>query len=651
MLNQPFFISTHPQTLNKTVLAISLSTITITLPMASHAQDSQTSQTQTIIAQTMPHTTLPTISVTATRTPTLQSNLIAQTTILDEQALANYQGQSVLEVLKHQAGFNAYESGGRGALSNFWLRGMNGKQVLVLVDGIRFGSVSSGMAALNLLPASQVGRVEILYGASGASQYGADAMGGVIQIFSKGKNAQQSGGNMTLGAGSQNSYQAAVAGQYVTDATTVSLSAGHEQTDGINATLPGAYDYFADKDGFKSDSVSLNASHQLSPALKIGMSGLFAKTKTEYDSSTFNPVTYESSPYINTHATQKNAAANAYLDYQQDKFASTLKYGESLDKSTSYDGTTPAGGEFNSRQKQAIWQAGYSLPIGKIIGGAEWLEQSLDSNVYTAKDRHTTSEFIGYQLASRQFDTQANIRHDDNSQYGNKTTYNVGGAYRVTPNTRLGVSYATGYRVPTLNDLYNTSYAANNPALKPEASKSTEVFLENISNGADFSQNTRLIGYHTQVDDLIGYDKNFKTQNIDKATIAGATLTTDWEKGSLLFGANYDYQQAKNKSTGFDDKLLSYHPEHKGMAYIGYRHSDFDIRTEAQYVGKRFTNTANSDSLPDYTLLNISGNYYISPQLTLNTRLNNLTNKRYQTIKDYNSQGINSMVTLRYDWF
>lgn len=608
----------------------------------------------------VPETTLPGIAVTATRTPTLQTNLIAQTQIIDDSILKRYQGESVLSVLKSQPGINVYESGGQGSLSNFWLRGMSGKQVLVLVDGIRFASTSSGMAQLNLIPASQIERIEILYGASGTSQYGADAIGGVVQVFTKGNNpvanAQSSSANVTLGAGSARNFLdstlANASGTYVKSGTHISVSAGHEQTDGINATLPTAFDYYPDKDGFKSDSVSLSASHQLNSAVKLGISGLFVKSKTDYDSSSFDPVTYASSPYKNTYAKQKNGSANAFIDYQQDKLASLLKYGESIDNTESFDSTTPDGGEFKSHQKQAIWQAGYRLPKGQLVGGAEWLKQSLDSNVYNAPDRDTTSEFLGYQFSNNKVDAQANVRHDDNSQYGDKTTYNVGGAYRLTPATRIGASYATGFRVPTLNDLYNTTYFSNNPNLKPETSKSSEIFVENSTAGQHFSQNTRLTGYRTDIEDLIGFDsKTYVTENIDKAQINGVTLTTDWEKDGILFGANYDYQKAENQSKGFDGKRLTYHPEHKGGVYVGYRHADYDIRAEAQYVGKRYTDKKNSDTLADYTLVNLSGNYYLSPKLTLGAKLNNLTNKKYETIKDYNSLGINSMVTLSYDWF
>ena len=120
----------------------------------------------------------------------------------------------------------------------------------MLIDGVRYSSMTIGTPALYLIPADQIDRIEILYGASGASLYGADAMGGVIQIFTKGQNAQQSNVALTIGGGTQNSYKGQITGQYVNDTSTLSLSTGYEKTDGINATRPDVgSNYFADKDG------------------------------------------------------------------------------------------------------------------------------------------------------------------------------------------------------------------------------------------------------------------------------------------------------------------------------------------------------------------------------------------------------------------
>lgn len=619
-----------------------------TLTLAMITQTSQAVSPATPPLTNLPETTLDTLVVTATRTPTLQDNTLAQTTVVDETDLQRYRGQSVLDVLRGQAGISIKQSGGDGTISNFYLRGFDSKQILVLVDGIRYSSVSAGSAALNLLPADQIDRIEILQGASGSSLYGADAMGGVIQIFTKGQNANQSNVAVTLGAGTQDSYKAQITGQYVDNATTLSLSAGHDKTGGIDATLPTApfNTHYPDKDGYQINHYSLVAKHQLNDQFEMGVTGLYANSTTDYDSSSTDYTTLVSKPYVPTHSDQKNGAVNTFVNYQQSNLTAQLKYGQSFDKNTSYDAITPKGGKFDTSQKQANLQLGYQLPVGQVMGGAEWLKQTLDSltKYQKADDRTVKSGFIGYQASQPHYDFQSHVRYDDNSAYGDKTTYNIGGAYRILPSTRLGASYATGFRAPTFNDI---EYGVAD--LKPETSKNTEIFIENKTP----LQSTRLTGYHSTINDKIyvNPNNNYLSQNFEKVTIQGLTLTSDWQKDHVLFGGHYTHQTAKNDNGDNKDKHLPYIPENQGLLYVGYQQPKFDVQAEVEHVGKRFTNASNSRSLEDYTLLNVSGNYYVSPQLTLNTRLNNLTDKDYQTAEGYRQKGINALISATYQWF
>lgn len=182
----------------------------------------------------LPVVNLDPITVTSTRAPSKVSDVIAQTTVIDEQDLQRYQGQTVLDVLRKQPGISFYQNGGTGTVSNFYLRGYDSKQVLVLIDGIRYSSLSSGQPAINLLPTEQIERIEILHGASGSSIYGADAMGGVIQIFTKSGDYNQF--SVTAGAGSNDHYLYGVNGTIANDDTSLTLSATHKKQKAL--TLP-----------------------------------------------------------------------------------------------------------------------------------------------------------------------------------------------------------------------------------------------------------------------------------------------------------------------------------------------------------------------------------------------------------------------------
>ncbi|MEH6668741.1 MAG: TonB-dependent receptor, partial [Psychrobacter sp.] len=164
---------------------------------------------------------------------------------------------------------------------------------------------------------------------------------------------------------------------------------------------------------------------------------------------------------------------------------------------------------------------------------------------------------------------------------------------------------------------------------------------------------TRLTGYRSDVDNLIAYS-NFKAKNINSAKIEGISLTSDWEMNDYLLGGSYDYQKAEDSSGGSDDgNSLPYRPEHKGLVYVGYRLPSLDIRAEYQYVGDYYSRITNTDSqfVDNYGLLNISGNYKLTDNLSMTARLNNITNEEYITDIGYNTDGINYFTSLTYNWY
>ncbi|MEC5210802.1 vitamin B12 transporter [Psychrobacter sp. PL15] len=593
----------------------------------------------------LPQVELDKIVVTATRTPTRTSNVIAQTRVVDSEELKYYQGQTAIDVLKRQPGFSYYSNGGMDKKSNFYMRGYDGKQILVLIDGIRYSSLNDGSATLNLLPADQIDRIEILYGASGSSIYGADAMGGVIQIFTKGAKVDRSNFSVTAGVGSNDQYLYGAGAQFSNaTGTSLSISASHNETNGINATKPGTYGYNKDDDGFDSDNVSLALTQRINDKWLAGTSALYSKSTSEFDSGVQD-----------AYSDQENGSAQAFLDWRYLPGSSLkLQYGHSIDK---IDTSSENSSVYDSKQDQVSLVGQHKLPIGQSVYGIEHLKQSLNSTVYEdVNDRDVTSAFLGYVLASNQFDAQVNLRFDDNSQYGNETTYNLGGAYHINPNLRAGASYAKGFRAPSFYDIY--SGTESNVNLNPETSDNYEAFIEYDT----ALQSTRVTGYHNTVDNLINFVARYNgnqyiggnSQNVAEAKIKGISLTSDWVLNDYIFGGSYDYQKAKDSSGDNDDgNFLPIRPKNKGLVYVGYRLPSLDIRAEYQYVDDYYYSISNADSqlVENYGLLNISGNYQLNPNLTMTARLNNITNKKYVTAPGYNTEGTNFFTSLTYNWF
>ena len=624
--------------------------------LAVNTATAATSENTSINDSNLPQVELDEIVVTATRTPTKTSNVIAQTRVIDSEELQRYQGQTVVDVLKNQSGINIAQSGGMGTTSNFYMRGYDSKQVLVLIDGVRYSSISAGTPSLNLLPIDQIDRIEILYGASGSSIYGADAMGGVIQVFTKGHNVAHSNLSTTVGYGSHNHYQVGVTGQFKNDTSSLSLGISRNETDGFNSIAnSSSADYNADDDGFKSTNASLALQYKLSDSLSTGLSALYSDSTTDIDSAGM--------VYPNAYSEQKNGSANAFIQHQTPLMVTKFSYGQSIDNLTSHDqyaNNYEKGSQFDTTQEQARLESQINAQPGTVTIGAEWLSQKLDASdikvftdfpdfvltPYTPDDREVKSAFVGYQLADTYYDLQANYRVDDNSQYGNESTYNIGAAIRPLNGMRIGASYATGFRAPTFNDLYYPGYS--NPDLKPETSKNTEVFVE-YNKG---NQVSRLTGYHTDVKDLIGGNTN-----TGEAKIKGLSLTSDWQVDSFLFGLGYDYLDAKDKTANSDtyNNELVYRPKNSGLLYVGYQQPTFDVRLEAKHTDDRFSNADNSTKLDAYTLLNVSGTVYITSNLRANLRVDNLTDEDYtlsnQFGTEYATDGTNYFGSLTYDWY
>lgn len=593
------------------------------------------------LANTQSVSVLDPLIITASKAPTQASNLIAQTAVITAADLARYPNQNLLDVLKTQAGISHYSSGGTEKTSNFYLRGFDSSAVLVLIDGVPYGSLTTGQPALGMLSANEVERIEITYGASGVSLYGANAMGGVIQVFTKKGGLDGTRLMASLGIGSHHALSYGMNASFSNENSHLNLSASHSESDGINAIDRPYAETQRDKDGFDRQSVSLSGAQRFE-RFELGLNVLGSRSAVAYDD------TWTNEPDI--YAKQKAGTASVYAAYDYaDDSTVKIQYGESIDHSTNYASTAQTG-TFDSTQKQLSISAVHALGKGKLLAGAEHLAQKVASDTaYAQNSRDNTGYYLGYQASYDKLDTQAFVRHDDNAWYGDDTHYNVGLAYRISSLVRVGANYATGFKAPTFNQLYYPN--GGNPNLRPESSKNSEAFIEFFNP----TQKTRLTAYHSDITDLIA---GWPSQNIGQAEILGLSFNSDWQLGNYQAGISYDYQEANNTTptvTGEKTKSnLTVRPEHKGTAYLGYTHDNVSLRAEYQKIGSYYMSSNHGGKMPGYDLLNLSGSYTLSPNISLNARLNNVLNKKYATIESfgtrYQEDGTNfhTAITFKY---
>ncbi|MDR3411377.1 MAG: TonB-dependent receptor plug domain-containing protein, partial [Formivibrio sp.] len=238
-------------------------------------------------------TELPETVITAARVPQSQREVIGDVTLITSKDLEVQRGQTLVDVLSEQAGVQFTSNGGVGKTTSVFLRGANAAHTLVLIDGMRYGSATTGAASLQNLPLEQIDRIEILRGAA-ASLYGSDAIGGVIQIFTRqgGKTPKAS---VEVGLGSNNTREVNANVAASVGDTRYALGVAHNETDGINAIRnPANSSYYPDRDGYSNTSASLSVSHKINSENEVGANLLFAKSRNHYDSyvldSSYNSV-------------------------------------------------------------------------------------------------------------------------------------------------------------------------------------------------------------------------------------------------------------------------------------------------------------------------------------------------------------------------
>src|SRR5579872_6374649 len=368
-----------------------------------------------VIAQTLSPQAAPTvldpIVVTATRTPERLLDLVADVTVIDSDEIARSGAQGLLALLSRQPGVEIVQNGGPGATSGVFLRGANAAQTLVLVDGMRIASASSGAAALEAIPVEQIERIEILRGPA-SSLYGADAIGGVIQVFTRHGSGPVTG-NVSAGYGTYNTWDAKAGVAGSTGPLQFAVEVAGKGSKGFNAIAdPTNFLYNPDPDGYANQSVTASGGVTFAPDQEANVQFFRSRLNNQFDSSPdFDDRT------ITVDETWQVVSRNRLTSF----WVSRLSAGEGIDQSLSQTGF--GNSTFNTTQRQFAWQNEFTLPVGALTAGYERREEQVDTDAgFPTTSRTTDSLFAIYQLRVDANALQVNLRNDDSSQYGDKTT-------------------------------------------------------------------------------------------------------------------------------------------------------------------------------------------------------------------------------------
>ncbi|OPX54696.1 vitamin B12 transporter [Oceanospirillum multiglobuliferum] len=582
-----------------------------------------------------------TIVITASRTEQALSQSITPTTVITHQQLQQTQPKSVAQALEQSAGVQVLNSGGYGQNSTLYLRGLDQKRMLVLVDGVQIGSATLGYASLEHFPVEQIERIEIVRGAR-SSLYGANAIAGVIQIITKKKHLQSNYAVIEAGVGSRNTQQLSLSGGFGNENTRLTAAVSRFSTEGFDVYSAGG----EDKDGYLNQALNLTAEHQYSSGLILFGGYQRAQGHNDYDQCS-KPDWSKSndceSLFVNDglqlglaqRANQKlgwEIKASQHNDSSQQKVE-----GIKADKFVTQTRMLNLQGEYQLSEQQLLL-AGIDYKKDEVSGSG------VDN--YQEKTRDNKALFALWQWQQKGLSAAISGRADRNQAFGTFNTYGVELGVELLADLELTLGRATAFTAPTFNDLYYP--ALGNPDLKPETSSTNSLGL-NYQPSSSVYLTANL--YQTEVEDLVAWAPispgsfTWTPQNVDNVSIKGVELTGQWLFGNTQLDAHLEWLEPKDKATG---NILIYRAQKSSGLRISQQLDQLTLGISAAYTGSRYTDKANTDRLDAYTLVHFDAQYAVSRALVTKLSVKNLTDKSYVSKKGYETESRSLFASVSY---
>jgi vitamin B12 transporter len=567
------------------------------------------------------------IVVTASRTPQRLIDLVADVTVIDAQAIAQSGAQGIVALLGRQPGVEIIQNGGPGSTSGVFLRGANTTQTLVLIDGMRVASASSGATALEAIPLEQIERIEILRGPA-SSLYGADAIGGVIQVFTR-RGAPGVHADASVGYGTSDTWAGSAGISGGAGPARGSVQIAGRRSDGFNAIVnPANFSYDPDRDGYRNASVSAQGALEFAADQALSLQYFRSRLDSQFDAGDgFDDRTI-------TTLTMWQAASNNRLAAN---WNSRLSLGDGGDRSVSKTGAGDF--PFETHQRQYAWQNDVTLPAGALTVALERREERVLSDAgFPVTSRDTNAVTAIYRLDAGATALQANVRHDDSSQFGGKTTGALAWGYRIDAAWRVTASAGTAFRIPTFNDLYFPGFA--NPDLRPETSRNFEAGVHWMAHAGELAWQAHAIVFHNRVDDLIVFecDANFvcAPNNVADATLEGVTMVGDAQwRGSALH-ASVDLQSPTDAASGL---LLPRRARRHGVVSLSQTIGRVLVTAELVGSSARFDDAENRRRMGGYGLVNLAIEWTVAPSTTFFIRADNVLDHDYELAADFATGG------------
>jgi vitamin B12 transporter len=583
------------------------------------------------------------VVITASRTPQALADTISDTITINAEQIAESGAGSIIDLLQRQRGIEIARNGGSGTSASVFLRGANSNQNVVLVDGVRIGSSTTGAANWSAIPLSAIDHIEIVYGPL-SSLYGADAIGGVIQIFTrKGKGAATLSGSAGYGTDNSRAAEAAIAGSV--QGFSYALSAGKEKSDGFSATRPASSSYNPDKDGYDRQNAAARLGWEWAEGQEIGTQLMHGSLRSQYDNG--------ASAFDVRSIAALNSAAVFSHNQILPNWLSAVQYAQTRDDGATYSSAAASGySKINTRQSTLSWQNDITIGSDVLQLLYERRKEEVVTNGYVLTEPQRVTNAIASSYSARRGDQlfNASIRRD-RSIYGSKNTGALGYGYYLNRDLRASASYGTSFRAPTYNELYYPSYG--NPANKPELGKNAEIGLHYTHGATSVNANY----YRNRITDLLvnttpcpygtAAYKFGCAYNVNHALLAGLTLSASQQLGAFTFAASGDWQNPKDETSG---KRLARRSRQHGNLTADYSGAGWKAGVEVVLSGDRFDDAANKSRLAGYGLVNLYATYQLNRDWSTLVRWNNVGDKQYDLARNYSTPMGKVFAGIRYGY-
>lgn len=546
--------------------------------------------------------TLNPVVVTAALAPRTANESLSSVTVLDEATLRRQDPISITDLFRGQPGVDISSNGSFGKNSSVFIRGTGSSQNVLLIDGIRLRSATTGGAAWQHLDPRMFDRAEIVRGPRG-SLYGADAMGGVIQLFTPEGREEGPQPRISAGGGSFNTQRLSAGISGREGGTRYSFAGSHFTTDGQPVRRDG------DDKGYDNTSALARVSHTFDNGAEAGVLALRARGHNEYDGGENDFVQQVAGVYGELPMTE-SWRSRLTLSEARDESDNFASFGDSV---------------FDTKVSTARWENTFIAGAHELIAGAEYSEDRVNSTTaYEETSRSNAAVFSQALLDFSPFMLQASLRFDDNESYGEEVTGSIGVGYDVDGRHTLRANYGTAFNAPTYNQLYFPGFG--NPDLEAETSQSVEVGVR----GQFDSWFWDAALYQTDIDNLItGQGLQF---NVPETRIRGAELAAGVEVSDWTLAAALTYTDPENRLTG---KRLQNRASQSIRLDADRELGEWSVGGSWVAQNHRYRDAQNQDRLSGYGLVNLRAGWQFAPLWSARVTLENALDQDYVTTRSF----------------